>query len=356
MKKLISIILTIIMVLSAFTVIPTASAKAKEYKSKNCIYTLNSKGEATVVGNYYKGDYWKTPSYWKIPSKLDGHKVVKIAIKTDDGMVILHDNIVKIKIPNSVKSITKSLKTFAKLQKRGFHSGDDNDVRIVCSKNSFAHKYAIKNKINYIISGKTYGDLCSLWYNYGYRLNNSKNDSAYILPTMVYTSMSIKPSFKIMKGDFKLKEGRDFVVEDLNNYAVGNASVLVKGRGNFWGEIILTFTIIPAQAQITSLEINGVDSVKCKYKSNDFNSPPKMIQYSTDSSFKTKKCLTTTEYYDQIVTGLEPGKTYYFRVANYIDTQHLSVYYSKRDKDYYVYMSGLKRYYGKWSEVKSITL
>ncbi|MGN0462937.1 MAG: hypothetical protein ACI4HZ_10910, partial [Ruminococcus sp.] len=75
MKKLISITLTIIMILSAFTVIPTASAKAKEYKSKNCIYTLNSKGEATVVGNYYKGYSWKTPSYWKIPSKLDGHKV-----------------------------------------------------------------------------------------------------------------------------------------------------------------------------------------------------------------------------------------------------------------------------------------
>ena len=348
MKKLFSIILIIIMLLSVFTVIPTASAKAKEYKSNHCVYTLDKNGNATVI-DVYDGD--KLPkNYLKIPSYLNGHKVTKI---NWEGYSLPS----MIKIPKTVTSISKSV------YKLAFDETDWNqDSRIVCYKDSYAYKYAHKYKINYIISGdnKTCGDLWALILQYGYKVYNSKGQVAKesrLLTNKVFTGGERKSTFTIKKGKYTLKKGRDYTVKYINNYAVGTASVFIKGKGKYWGRIDLTYDILPPQAKLNNVTKTSDDSVKIDLEWQDMHT--QIVQYSTDKTFKTKKShkIDSGNISSYTINNIEKGKKYYFRVRNHVVT--MAVYPDIKNSDtgkYDIYMSGPVDYYGKWSEVKSITL
>ena len=356
MKKLLSIILTATMLLTALTLAPTVGAKAKEYKSKRCVYTLDKKGNAKVI-DYY-GDVKTFPkSYWKIPSSLNGHRVTGIDLKWR----ILPD---KIRIPSTVNYISSSIKEYV-YDAEYDYDGSHDITRIVCDRNSYAHKYSKKYKLDYIFAGdsKTCGDLSNLISNYGYEIYYEKNKklyNAFSSPlTLLYNGKPHTPKIKIKKDKYTLKEGTDYTVQYFNNCAVGNSSIVVLGKGDYWGGRIINFSIIPTQAEIVSLWQKGETKVECRYKSKTYAYPYQMIQYSTDKTFKTKKSVSSSLVKKEVITGLEKGKTYYFRVAHYVDTSEIYVGFENYRKDpskLYMDMSTVSRFYGKWSEVKSITL
>lgn len=92
MKKLISIVLSLILIL---TIVPITGAAATEYKEGNYTYTVTD-GLATIV------DFPETVSgEVKIPSKLGGYKVTKIG----DSAFYACTTLTKITIPSTVVSI-----------------------------------------------------------------------------------------------------------------------------------------------------------------------------------------------------------------------------------------------------------
>ena len=113
MKKLLALLLTLVMAVSVVAVAPTVSAKSKIYKSNNCCYTLDKKGYATVIDYYgptYESvDYKYAVKYWKIPPKLNGHKVKKLVLENEEQGF----HFKKIKIPRTVTYI-KGLYSFVK--------------------------------------------------------------------------------------------------------------------------------------------------------------------------------------------------------------------------------------------------
>ncbi|MGN0459307.1 MAG: hypothetical protein ACI4HL_00170 [Ruminococcus sp.] len=342
MKKLISITLTIIMILSVFAVIPTANAKTVGYKSKNCIYTIDSKGNATIIGSYN----WEV-NYLKIPKTLNGHKVTKI----DWQYSYVDAN--KIKIPKTVKSISKS---FYNAINRSFID-DYRIIRIVCYNNSYAHKYAKKYKVNYIISGenKTRGDIGDLTH-FGYKVLDGKGKLYDFENTSkIYTGYEVKNSFTIKKNNHTLKKGKDYTVKYYNNYTIGNAFAVATGKGDYWGNIVLSYKIIPTQAEF--LHVKKVSDTSVEY----FIKPKRdmeqqVLEYSTDKDFKTKTTVYTDSFCEYNIEDLERNKTYYFRVRNYATSGNsFIINISENGKPYFCQGQNIN-FYGKWSEVKSITL
>jgi len=81
MKKLLSIVLTLVMIFSVFACVPfSVSAWAKRYDCGDYSYTLKN-GKATL--RRYEG---KGEKVFKIPSKLDGYPVVKIGVCAFEGI------------------------------------------------------------------------------------------------------------------------------------------------------------------------------------------------------------------------------------------------------------------------------
>ena len=77
---------------------------------------------------------------------------------------------------------------------------------------------------------------------------------------IVYNGAEIKPNVTVKDGDTVLVEQDDYTLEYTNNINAGTASVKIIGCGEYDGEIVLTFNIIPADIS-GSIVIAG----DCKY-------------------------------------------------------------------------------------------
>ncbi len=90
---------------------------------------------------------------------------------------------------------------------------------------------------------------------------NIANVSATLDETeIVYNGAEIKPNVTVKDGDTVLVEQDDYTLEYTNNINAGTASVKIIGCGEYDGEIVLTFNIIPADIS-GSIVIAG----DCKY-------------------------------------------------------------------------------------------
>lgn len=62
-----------------------------------------------------------------------------------------------------------------------------------------------------------------------------------------YTGDPIKPGVAIRDGDYELVEGKDYTLEYKDNVNVGEATVIVHGKGNYKGDLVLHFNIVPKE-------------------------------------------------------------------------------------------------------------
>lgn len=97
-----------------------------------------------------------------------------------------------------------------------------------------------KNYSNYIT--KTFADLSVL-------------GSVIKIKTQVYTGKEIKPSVKVRAEGKILKKGTDYTVSYKNNKKVGTATVIIKGKGSYFGTIKKTFKIARSisKAKVTNI-------------------------------------------------------------------------------------------------------
>ena len=141
----------------------------------------------------------------------------------------------------------------------------------------------------------------------------------------VYTGSKIKPSVTVKYDGTKLVNGVDYAVSYGTNKSLGEGTVKVAGTGDYEGKKTLTFKIIPKATSITSLTA-GKQQMTVKWRKQSVQTTGYQIQYSTSSSFTSKKTITIakTGTTKRTIKKLKSKKTYYVRVRTYKKGGHYS--------------------------------
>ena len=368
--KLLSMVLAVITLLSAITAAPSVGA-VKRYNKNGIVYTLDKKGNATVVRLSFT--FEQSINKPAIPSKIDGHTVTRLDFEENKNGKITFDIPEKLYIPKTVKYISNNFINY--IWSYETYSMSIPYYRFICDRNSYAHKFALKNRLMYIIKGehKTSGDIERMlkYYpdvtRYGCRLydKGGKETSLQNFTPMVYTDKARKLKFIIKINDYKLEKSTDYSVKYYYNVAVGTATARIKGRGNYTGKVDIEYKIIPPKHEINSVEKTKENNINVTF-SNFENTPDDFLfelQYSTNKKFKNAKSIKGKDGYSNPdityakgdmfsfeLRNPELGKKYYFRLRNYCNTVYVVGDYKKCT------ICGQRKICGKWSKVKSITI
>ena len=153
----------------------------------------------------------------------------------------------------------------------------------------------------------------------------------------IYTGKAIKPAVTVKLGKKKLKANTDYTVTYKNNKAVGDATVLVKGKGKYTGTVKTSFMIIPKKMAIISLK-SGKKRLTVKWK-KQASITGYEIQYSRkkDLSDAKRVVIKNPKTTAKIIKNLKGGKKYYVRIQSY------------KYRNKIIYFSG-------WSKVRAVTV
>ena len=121
-------------------------------------------------------------------------------------------------------------------------------------------------------------------------INN--NDVTISYAETVYTGKSLAPLVTVKCNDKTLSRGRDYTVTYSNNINVGTAKVIVKGRGNYAGEVIKTF-------KITQRSINTGSITKTVKSATYTGSPIEASVYLKYNGRTLRKGIDYTLKYEQ---------------------------------------------------------
>lgn len=339
MKKILSIIMTNVIVLMMFASVSSVGAKSEEYfdKTSKTYYTI-SKGSAVAVG--YKGEL----KYWKIPAKLGGNSVVAVNCSK-----YLSESTKKVKIPASVKTIGNKLILSANMY----------GTKFVVNNGSAAQKAARKNRIIYysLEDKQWYGALYNAVNVYDSKGNKlSKDGGFYSLPNYYCTGKAVKPSFKIKlkKTGKELKKNVDYKVQYCNNVSVGEAVVLVKPINNYFAEgINLYYKILPEKLKNVTLEKVFTDSEAENMSSGyvfptgNYYDTPSMFEmkYSLNKDFSNSKTLKSKYKSDLQIWDYYGKNRYYVKIRAIVNCCALKRTLGKCAMDY----SKTYTLTGKWS-------
>ena len=133
----------------------------------------------------------------------------------------------------------------------------------------------------------------------------------------VYTGKALKPAVKVKLNGITLEKGADYTVSYKNNKAVGKATAIVKGKGDYAGLAKATFKIKPKAVKGLALKAeSGKLTVTWKKVAGVTGY---QVQYGLKKDFKDAKTVTVKK--DKTVRtalkSLKAGKTYYVRIRAY---------------------------------------
>jgi uncharacterized protein YjdB len=130
------------------------------------------------------------------------------------------------------------------------------------------------------------------------------------IPEAFYTGTAIEPVVNVTDGSTTLVKGADYTLSYENNVNTGTGIVTIKGIGNYSGEKIGIFTIMPkASVKTTSITISGKkkivagSSAKLTVKVLPENTTDKSVTWSS-----SKTSVATISPSGQL-TAKKPGKT-----------------------------------------------
>lgn len=137
----------------------------------------------------------------------------------------------------------------------------------------------------------------------------------------IYNGKPIKTSINIYDGNRRLVENKDYRVIYRNNVNPGKATITVNGIGNYKGTISgRFFYIAPKQVNIRSAGYNRALTVETiRWQKDDKAYGYKV--YRADSRNGTYRLVSTIKNKNIVwhtSKGLNPNKTYYFKVQAYI--------------------------------------
>jgi hypothetical protein len=133
-----------------------------------------------------------------------------------------------------------------------------------------------------------------------------------------YTGKAIKPSFTVNYKGAILRKGRDYDVSYQNNKKIGDAAIVIKGKGNYAGTKKVIFHIMPKKATVTKAQNSGKGTVTLKWK-RDKNVSGYEIYRSTkkNSGYVKIKNISKNKTVSFKDKSLKKGKTYYYKVRSY---------------------------------------
>ncbi|MBR1752268.1 MAG: C40 family peptidase [Ruminococcus sp.] len=131
-----------------------------------------------------------------------------------------------------------------------------------------------------------------------------------------YSGSAVKPEITLKYKSKTLSEGDDYTLTYKNNNAPGQASVTVKGAGNFRGSVTKKFIILPARAEIKSAKSAKASTATLKWKKVK-GADGYRIACSTTKSFKKVRYITVKGKSKLTIKKLTGGKRYYFKVQAY---------------------------------------
>lgn len=172
----------------------------------------------------------------------------------------------------------------------------------------------------------------------GYSLANG-----YIKQTKyeyAYTGKAIKPSFAVRVAGHTLKKGTDYTLSYKKNKAVGLATLVVRGKGNYSGKLTCTFRINPPNVKRVAVK-RGKKSLTVKWTKR--KGQAKLVtgyevRVSTDRAahkVKVYRFVKKPKASSVKITGLKAKKTYYVSVRTYKKT-------------------GGRSYFSTWSKPKAV--
>lgn len=254
-------------------------------------------GTATVTltgkGNY-TGTIKKTFTIAK--KSIATGTVSGIVAKTYTGSATTQNITLKLKVGNTTKTLTK---------------GTSYTVTYSNNINAGTATVTIKGKGNYTGTIKK-----------TYKINPAS--IAKILtnsfPNVYYKGSAYKPAVKVKLGSKFLTQNKDFTVTYSNNTNVGQAYVIITGKGNYTGKVTKYFLIYPKTTRIGATA-SGNRAFQVKWYATPQVSGYH-VQYSLRSDFKTyANAYVAKNYNYKTVSGLQSRKYYYVRVRTYANVK-----------------------------------
>lgn len=154
--------------------------------------------------------------------------------------------------------------------------------------------------------------------------------------TFTYTGKAIKPGVALSRNNESLFNNSDYTVEYINNVKVGKGTIVINGKGSYYGKNVIYFNINPKGTSVSKVT-PAKKQIKLKWKKQATQTSGYQIQYALNKKFSSAKSKTVSNNKSTGVTlkKLKSRKTYYVRVRTYKT------------------VSG-KKYYSNWSAVKSV--
>ena len=160
------------------------------------------------------------------------------------------------------------------------------------------------------------------------------------IPQYAYKPGGIRPSSFGRHGDRILTSsndagvGSDGIMKDLyvqwpNNKDIGVAKIVYEGKGNYYGEVELTYVIVPDRVE--KLSVTDITGTTAKLTWPAAPGARYYEVYSCNVSGDAKTKVGTSDNCEFVLTGLEPNKTTYYVVKGFAkvnDTSYSHPQYS----------------------------
>lgn len=160
----------------------------------------------------------------------------------------------------------------------------------------------------------------------------------------IYTGKEQRPQVTVMDVKETVIDSKNYEVVYRNNKKVGQASVTIRFAGNYSGEMVKTFDIVPKKTKLAGVTARS-GGFLVKWKKQNIQSTGYEIQYSVSKKFtgkNLKKVLVKNrKKTSRFVSGKSRAKKYYVRIRTYKNVK----------------VNGrTKRFCSAWSEVRSVTV
>ena len=152
---------------------------------------------------------------------------------------------------------------------------------------------------------------------------------------MTYNGKTQTPAVTVRAGKRLLKRKTNYTVRYSSNKKVGEAKIVIKGKGqNYSGTVTKTFKILPKPVKSLRLT-RKKQKLILKWQPVKKQCSGYQVQYSTNKTFADKKTKTVTLHANKTtkvkIKGLKSSKKYYVRIRTY-KTVHGKKYYSSWSK------------------------
>lgn len=196
-------------------------------------------------------------------------------------------------------------------------------VTIYCYKDSEAHKYAEKNKINYVLLDSAPS-------------KKSISSATVSVSNVYYTGKALKPAPTVNLNGKKLTKDADYTVSYKNNVNYGKATVKITGKGNYTGSKSKNFIIKPGKVKLTKVISPKKKKIKLTWTEDKQASGYQVVIAANKSFTAGKKSYYVTKNGTVNKTyKLSSGKKYFVKVRVYKNIDG-------------------KKYFGKYSVIKSV--